>query len=590
MFTPPFIVIDDSRAGGTSLTFTNPRAIITARTLDEVGPALKAIDAATRQDGLHAAGFLAYEAGYAFEAKLRALPVGPMATPLVWFGLFEAPAPLAHAEIESWDTEESGTVENFTLDRNEAAFSDEIAAIHRFLESGDCYQINHTMRGSFTLKGSPRGLYARLRPGQRVAHGALIETGDFSVLSWSPELFLERTGTKLTTRPMKGTASRGLTLATDDEAAAALQADEKCRAENLMIVDLLRNDLGRIARPGSVRVDSLFDVERYLRFNTLTSTIHGTIDPERGLAQILPALFPCGSVTGAPKIHAMELIADLEGRPRGVYTGSIGHVAPGGDFSFNVAIRTAVIDADGHGVLGVGAGIVADSDARAEYRESALKARFLTDPVPDFELFETTRFDPGKGMMLGARHLDRLAQSAAYFGFPFDRAAIENALAAITSDAPLRVRFALRHDGKLTIQSRPLVSQDQPASGQIGWADQVMSSTDPFLFHKTSHRGLYNAALEDAKDRDLLDLIFTNERGEVTEGARTSLFVDRGTGLETPALACGLLPGTLRADLIAQGRAREAVLTRADVETAPAVFIGNSVMGLVRVSCANSGT
>jgi len=576
---PPFILIEDSRAGGHALGFSNPAAIIAARSLDEVRPALAALDHATRTQGLHAAGFIAYEAGFAFEPRLSHLPVGD--GPLLWFGLFEAPVPLTETDMAGWG---EGAVAGFTLDRGPDAFSTEIAAIHDYLRAGDVYQINHTLRGHFGWTGSPRGLYAAIRPGQRVGHGALIETGDFSVLSWSPELFLERRGISLTTRPMKGTAARGRTLAEDAQAAAALFEDEKCRAENLMIVDLLRNDLGRIADPGSVRVDQLFGVEQYLRFNTLTSTIRATIAPDLGVSEIMPALFPCGSVTGAPKIRAMELIADLEARPRGVYTGAIGHIRPGGDFSFNVAIRTATLTPDGKGVLGVGAGIVADSDAQAEYQETKLKARFLTAPVPDFELFETTLYDPGHGFMLLDRHLDRLENSARYFNFAFDRQAVHGLLQPLAGDEALRVRFALRYDGSLDLVTRPLCDEDRPSSGQIGWATDPVSSTDPFVFHKTSHRSIYNQAMADAKATGLLDLIFINEKGEVTEGARTNMFVQDGKALLTPALDCGLLPGTMRAELLKTGQAREAVLSKHDVETASQLMIGNSVMGLVPVT------
>ena len=580
MHPSPFIVIEDSRANGEALGFARPEQIITATTLDEVRPALAALDRATRQDGLHAAGFIAYEAGYAFEDRLAHLPIGPTPTPLLWFGLFAEPHPVDETGIAGWAEE---GLESFELDRTAHQFAPEIAAIHGYLQSGDVYQINHTMRGHFKTERSARALYAAMRPGQRVGHGALIETADFSVLSWSPELFLERAGHRLTTRPMKGTAPRGRTPAEDDAAAQALQNDEKCRAENLMIVDLLRNDLGRIARPGSVHVDSLFAVERYLSFNTLTSTIHADIDPALGLCEVMPALFPCGSVTGAPKIRAMELIADLEGRPRGVYTGAIGHIRPGGDFSFNVAIRTAVIEPDGSGTLGIGAGIVADSDADAEYRESALKARFLTNPVPQFELFETTIFEPGQGPVLLDPHIERLELSARYFGFPFDRRALLDMLSAVEGEVPLRLRFALGYDGAFHLQTRPLTPQDQPKTGLIGWAQTPVSSSDPFLFHKTSHRAAYNQAMADAQAAGLLDLIFVNERGEVTEGARTTLLVHDGSALLTPALTCGLLAGTVRAQMLERGLAREAVLSRSDIETAPGLFVCNSVMGLVPV-------
>ena len=363
---------------------------------------------------------------------------------------------------------------------------------------------------------------------------------------------------------------------------AALAADEKNRAENLMIVDLLRNDLGRIAQTGSVHVTDLFTVETYPSLHTMTSGIQARKRPDVGIIAVLENLFPCGSITGAPKLRAMEIIHDLEAGPRGLYTGSIGYIAPNGNFAFNVAIRTAVIDSDGRGEIGIGGGIVADSVARDEYEEALLKLTFLSDPAPPVTLIETFKWTPEEGFALLDRHLDRLIASAAYFNLTVAR---EDALTYLTGHAldwtePMRVRLTLSADG-LDLSAVPL--PPTPAKFRFAIAAEVLDSTSVWLAHKTTNRAFYDAPRQHAHDAFGLDeLVFTNENGALTEGSFTTLFVERDGRLLTPPLCAGLLPGTLRAELLATGKAEERVLGLADLRNADAIWLGNSVRGLVR--------
>jgi para-aminobenzoate synthetase/4-amino-4-deoxychorismate lyase len=366
----------DSGASG-ALLFTHPREALAARTAEEVGPLLDALDR-VRAEGRWAAGFLAYEAGYALEPALFTPPVPGL---LGWFGVYDAPRRMDASEVDAALPDAPIHVENAALGMDEAGYTERIGRIRHHIREGDVYQINLTLPLRFRLRGEPAALYAALRRRQRVSYGAYLALDGARILSRSPELFVRLDGGRLTARPMKGTTPRGATGAEDDALAAALAADPKNRAENLMIVDLLRNDLARVAAPGSVAVPALFETERYATLTQMTSTVTARLRPGLGVADVLRALFPCGSVTGAPKLRAMQLIRELEETPRGVYCGAIGYVGPEGA-AFSVPIRTAVLRRDGGawaGTLGIGSGVVWDSEAAAEYAECRLKARFLLD-------------------------------------------------------------------------------------------------------------------------------------------------------------------------------------------------------------------
>ena len=582
MIAPGTILLHDNLdPKGTSLLFAGPREILVAHDAASARLALARLEAAGRE-GLWAAGYLSYELGLLFEERLSACLPSHSARPLLWLGLYAAPSRLDADAVAALLGDAEGHIRDLRPQWDERRYEQAFAQVRDWIAAGDAYQVNLTFKARFRLEGSALGLYRHLAARQKSAHGAFIHAGDHMVLSRSPELFVEGRGDRLRARPMKGTLPRGRSLAEDEAGRAALAGDAKNRAENLMIVDLLRNDLGRIATLGSVEVTDLFTVETYRTLHTMTSGISARKRPGIGIVEVLENLFPCGSITGAPKVRAMEIIQAVEDGPRGLYTGAIGYVAPNGDFRFNVAIRTALIDRDGQGEIGIGGGIVADSTAPAEYREALLKMAFLADPAPPITLIETLKWTPGEGYVLLARHLDRLLASAAYFDLPATRSGISDRLAAAARawTGPMRVRLTLDEKDS-AIAAVPL--PPDPDIFRFVLAPERLESTSLWLAHKTTNRAFYDGPRQRAQARLAVDeVLFLNERSELTEGSITNIFLQRGGRLLTPALASGLLPGTLRAELIAAGRAEEAILTLADLAGAEAIFLGNSVRGLIR--------
>ncbi|KRA47837.1 aminodeoxychorismate synthase component I [Devosia sp. Root635] len=582
MFAPGTVLLHDTLTpAGDSLLFTAPRDILVAHDAEGVHAALHQLETAT-EAGLHAAGFLAYELGFVFEERLAKFLPPPGPTPLLWLGLYDAPERLSAAEVASRlaAMAGAGTALDIVPRMDETSYGAAFDTVKALIAAGDTYQVNLTFKSGFRLEGDPAGLYRDLVAKQPVAYGALINTGTQWILSRSPELFVSSREGTLAARPMKGTLKRGRTIAEDAVGRAALAGDEKNRAENLMIVDLLRNDLGRIAEIGSVKVTDLFTVETYSTLHTMTSGITARRRPGVTTADVLANLFPCGSITGAPKLRAMEIIHAVEAGPRGVYTGSIGHFAPNGDLTLNVAIRTAVIDNAGHGEIGIGGGIVADSVASDEYREALLKMAFFTAPAQQITLIETLLWDE-KGYTLLDRHLDRLAASAAYFALPFDRPAILALLQSQAFPEPrMRVRLTLDASGP-ALTAVPL--PPNPALFRFAIAPEKLDSQSLWLMHKTTTRAFYDEPRQRAHARQGVDeVLFLNERDELTEGSITNLFIQRDGTLHTPPLSSGLLPGTLRAELLATGKAAEQVLTLDDLESAEAIWLGNSVRGLIR--------
>ena len=458
-----------------------------------------------------------------------------------------------------------------------------VSRVRSWIAQGDCYQINLTFPLQFRHFGHPLALYAALRRRQPVRYGAYVSVPGGPLLSLSPELFFERTGKRVVTRPMKGTAPRGSNPEEDVRNRAALLSSAKERAENIMIVDLLRNDLGRLAEPGKVHVEALCEGEAYPTVWQVVSTISADL-PKACLFDIFRALFPCGSITGAPKIRAMQCIAELESAPRGLYTGALGWVAPGGDCRFNVAIRTLELGYDGYGRLGIGGGIVIDADPAHEYAECLWKARFLTGFDPGFELVETLRLESGEYPLL-AGHLRRLGSSAKDLGFACNVEVIRNGLlahAAENAAAVHRVRLTLTHAGAWEIASAAFSDDSSPKRALV--AADVLDAHDYLLRHKTTARSRYDRVLASLTAcPDVFDAIFLNTRGEVCEGARSNVFVERAGTLLTPPLASGLLPGVLRQHLLESGRAVEQVLTLADLAGRP-FYLGNALRGLVPVT------
>jgi para-aminobenzoate synthetase / 4-amino-4-deoxychorismate lyase len=530
------------------------------------------------------------------------------------FLLFERCEKLSREAADAWLAAQEGSeapapagVAGVTIGVDRERFERDIAAVQDALRAGDSYQINYTYRLGFEVFGSPLALYRRLRERQRVRYGALIALPDDRwVLSCSPELFVEKHGQTLRAKPMKGTAARSADAAQDAAAAHFLANDPKNRAENVMIVDLLRNDLSRVAQTGSVRVPALFSVEPYASVWQMTSTVESTVREGTTFADVMRALFPCGSITGAPKHRTMELIEALEHAPRGLYTGTIGWLdapangEPCGDFCLSVVIRTLTLEAPRHdagagatrrGAMGVGAGIVLDSVAADEYEECRLKARFLTDADPGIECFETMYATRAEGVRHLERHLARIAASAAWFGFACDVAALrtrihETCAAFAEESAPHRVRLALGKNGAAALTSAPLAPLAHDTVGLLLACDHgfaPVASADALLLRKTTRRAEFDRAWREAEAQGAFDMLFFNERGELTEGGRSNVFVKRDGQWWTPPLASGVLPGVMRGVLLddAAFDAKERVLTRDDVLNAEALLLTNALRGAV---------
>lgn len=558
---------------GRSFVFTGLIKVLRADSLADVVPAFAELEAAVAA-GYHAAGFVAYEAAAAFNPDL---PVGnPPAVPLLWFALFSD----RREEVSTADfTPTRLTLAPRTTTPDAAGYAAAVAAIHAAIARGETYQVNYTLRQHFPAPEDGDALFSALCQTQQAPFCAHLETGELAILSASPELFFARQGEKIVMRPMKGTARRAPESSADRAVRATLAASPKERAENLMIVDLVRNDLSRLAVTGSVQVESLFDVETYPTVHQLTSTVSAQLAPSITLLQIFAALFPCGSVTGAPKRRTMEIIRALEVAPRGIYCGAIGFVSPE-ESVFSVAIRTVVIDqVSREAELGIGSGITWDSSCAAEYAESFAKSRFLdADPTP-FALIESLRRQEKGGYLLLERHLNRLAASAEYFAFPCDPVILRAQLQQL--DAGLRgahkVRLLLAGDGAVTLSAEPLLPAKRCAPLKMIVSPQRVQRDDPFLFHKTTRRDLYQSEL--ARYPQVDEVLFSNEAGEVTEGSIHNLVLRQGGQLLTPALTCGLLAGTLRGELLEQGVLKEAVVKVKDLQAAEGLWLINSVRG-----------
>ncbi|MBX3565332.1 MAG: aminodeoxychorismate synthase component I [Sphingomonas sp.] len=566
--TPPFVLLDDARPGGAGARlYRDPVGVVRAEGPGDVKAAMAELRAA-RARGLHAAGYLTYDAGKSFEPRAEAM-TGK--APCLWFGLFDGyetvtPPDLLPDPAGAWA---GAPRPNIPRARYEAAF----ARVAELIAAGDIYQANLTFRATVPFAGSPLALYALLRDRAAAGYGGLIATGEQWLLSFSPELFFSLESGKLTARPMKGTAVREADPERDRAAAETLASDPKQRAENLMIVDLMRNDLARVARAGSVAVPQLFHVERYPTVHQMVSTVTATLADDLDATDALAALFPCGSITGAPKLRAMEIIAAVEEDARGVYTGSIGRLDANGDAMFNVAIRTLTLDED-CATVGLGSGVVADSNAAEEWAECLAKGAFVKSGEKPFDLIETMKFDPEAGMPLLERHLARMKASALIFGFEFDRHAARNELQAATFRlrTPAKVRLLLAPSGAVAIGIAPLPkAPERPVRAAI--IAREVAPDDFRLFHKTSRRSLYRRV------PDTFETLYIDAEGHLTEGSFTSLFVERDGVLVTPPLHRGLLPGVLRAELLESGRAVEGDLTPADLENG--FYIGNAVRGLV---------
>jgi para-aminobenzoate synthetase/4-amino-4-deoxychorismate lyase len=620
--------------------FHDPVRVLRADTRAEVAGVLSAADDALA-DGCYVAGMLTYEAGLA----MADMPAHDLDGPLAWLGVYRdvQSVPRAHVETAFQSVPSRPSVRNARFDVSRDTYRDAIREIKSRIRNGDVYQINYTGPVRFALDaGDALPLYAQMRRRQPVPYGAWLQLGDRRILCASPELFVRRDGDRLVTRPMKGTIRRGMTLAEDRRLRDALAADPKSRAENLMIVDLLRNDLSICCRPGSVTVPSLFSTETYDTLTQMTSTVEGRLRPDIAFSDIMAALFPCGSVTGAPKRRAMQRIHELETGPRGVYCGAIGYAAPDDTACFNVAIRTVTLThpdrgapdgarsdsarsdsvhsdrarSDGvcseggrsengarnnknqrsetdasqgaelKGVMGTGSGVVWDSDPDAEYDECRLKARFLTAP-PEvderaFRLIETMKARDGD-IPLWDRHRRRVLQSAAYFGWAVDPDRVDEAVrqaSEASGDGEHVVRMTLGPDGEPEVEVKPMPPDMENWSLAI--VTEPARPDDPFFYHKTTRRGAYTRALDEAKRAGCDEGVLVTPGGAVTEGARSNLIVDLGDRWVTPPVSDGLLGGVYRGHLLASKPSlREERVTVEDLRAAAAIYCCNAVRGLI---------
>lgn len=552
------------------LAYSQPVDIVQSRDISGVLPALEKVEKAV-DAGLYAAGYIAYEAAPAFDAALSVNEPGNM--PLIWFGLYEE----VHEVQTIPDCEDSYSAGEWKPNVSEEEYMDALKRIKAYIKAGDTYQVNYTIRLRTRFYGYPYGCFADLCKAQNGRNCAYLDTGDHVVCSASPELFLAVKGQSLKSCPMKGTAPRGLTWIEDMIAARKLHDSEKDRAENIMIVDMIRNDLGRIAEPGSVHVTGKFDIERYPTVLQMTSTVRAR--SSRPIAEILKAMFPCSSITGAPKVRTMEIIRELEPEPRGVYTGAIGCLSPGRKALFNVAIRTVILDTrSGLAEYGVGGGIVWDSIGDSEYSECLQKAKVLTAKTPDFCLLETMLWTSEDGYFILHEHLERLLHSAIYFGIDISGNQLTKRLmkfgAGLKGDR-CRIRLLVDREGNITLASEELAGEDDDRIYRLRIASNPIDMTDRFLHHKTTNRAVYEDAKKHCHDCD--DVVLFNERGEVTETTIANIVAVIGGRKITPLAGCGLLRGTMRSYLLKKGAVEEGILTLVDLKHADELFLINSV-------------
>lgn len=559
-----------------SMYFQNPIKIIEAHTIEEVLTALENIQKEVNA-GFYAAGYLSYEAAPAFDSAYQVAEGNKM--PLLWFGIFE--------KFENQHVTEALT--DFTLTDWQSkttykTYKESIQTIKQQIEEGNTYQVNYTLRLNSSFIGDEFSFYRQLAKAQSSNYSAYLHTGRYKILSASPELFFDWRKDTLTTRPMKGTVKRGNSIEQDLEQKQWLQDSEKNRAENLMIVDLLRNDLGQIAEAGSVFVDRLFEIEQYPTVWQMTSTISAKTKPEITIIDLFKALFPCGSITGAPKISTMKIISELEGTPREVYCGAIGYISPNHEATFNVPIRTVVIDSqEGTAQYGVGGGITWDSSFTEEYDEAFLKAALLTTETPDFELLESLKLENGQYVLL-ENHLKRLSNSAKYFGISLSIPTIEVALKQFANrheTSSKKVRLLVSNTGKFTIEAEDLLPYPDKICN-VALAKKSVSSNDLFLYHKTTNRTIYQIHKDQCPT--YFDVLLWNEREEITEFTNGNVVLKIAEELVTPVLYSGLLAGTFREELIQNGTVNERVVHITELKSANEIWFINSVRGWVKVN------
>jgi para-aminobenzoate synthetase/4-amino-4-deoxychorismate lyase len=551
------------------LRFQQPERILTTSDISQVESLLAAVEHEVNSNQRYAAGFVTYEAAPAFDPSFPVQTDGSF--PLVWFGIYRSPdkvdfpeQPPGKAAAITWHP--SVTDEEYRSS---------IAKVKQYIYNGDTYQVNYTFRLQSFFSGDPWDLFCNMIHAQGNGLGAYINTDNWCICSASHELFFRLDGQNLITRPMKGTVPRGLQNKDDRCKAAWLKASDKNRAENLMIVDMVRNDLGRVAETGSVVATSMFDIEKYPTLWQMTSTVCGLTG--KSFVRIMQALFPCASITGAPKKRTMEIIRELESTPRKLYTGTIGYLAPGRQAQFSVAIRTVLFNKQNSEVeYGTGGGIVWDSDSADELQECLTKARIVTHGLPAFALLETVLWTPGEGCLLLDEHLQRLQDSADYFSRKLDTDAIRRQISGMVNSLPhqpCKIRVLADKQGNVQLEARPCPELRLPY--RITLAARPVNSDNAFLYHKTTHRTLYESAMNGMTGYD--DVLLWNENNQVTESCIANVVVELGNELYTPPVSCGLLPGVYRNELLRTGKIRERIIGIDELRNCTRIFLINSV-------------
>ncbi|NML65169.1 aminodeoxychorismate synthase component I [Hymenobacter sp. RP-2-7] len=583
--------MDNNREGGEQLSylFFELSRFYTATSPSEMEAQLAAIEACV-QAGDYAVGYFSYELSYVLHPRLRERLPAERTVPLFCVGIYRQRLvvrdKVLEAALASFVQHDDAYILNCQLNMPKAQYLERLRRVQEHLYQGDTYQVNYTLKYKFTHGGSPLKLYAELRQRQRVAYGAFLDFPGLTVLSRSPELFVQKTGEDLCTKPMKGTSERGKTPELDARNAAFLLQDEKSRAEHVMIVDLLRNDFSRLSQRGTVKTTGLFEVQTYETVHQMVSTVTARVAKNLSLISLLRGVFPSGSITGAPKVRTMELIRDLETEPRGVYTGALGYVGPDGSLGLNVPIRTLALWPDGQGEMGVGSGIVSDSDPEAEYAECRLKGQFFTRGFTEFSLLESLLFDNGYGQL--AKHLVRLGKSAATLGFSVDLPQLQRDLLrqAAALSAPTKVRVVLAKSGHYTIESLVLDSLGNEEKKVMVAPQPIRPAQHVLPQHKTSRRAFYQAMYATYRRHGYYDVLFVNEQGEITEGTFNNVFIRVGAAWYTPPVACGVLPGIQRQCLLESSdiEATEKVLSVEDLHQADAIYLTNAVRGVVQVT------
>jgi len=576
-----------------SYIFTEPIKIIQTHDIRKIKSCFTQIELAKKK-GHYTSGFISYEAGLIKNKNLQCLP--PSKMPLIWMGVFKDPIIfnhkknkfINHSHISLLKNQEffnqKYKLSNLKIDISSKDYVRNIKKIKQFIESGETYQVNYTTKYKFDFKGSTIALYKQLRNNQNISYGALIRIPELEIVSLSPELFFRQDKNQLMVKPMKGTAIRGVNIKEDIKNRTVLAKDIKNQAENLMIVDLLRNDLGKVSKISSVKVKKLFEVETYKTLLQMTSTITSELKPKTPLFKIFKSLFPCGSITGAPKIKTMEIINKLENKPRGIYTGAIGFFAPNNKAIFNVAIRTITLK-NNKGEMGIGSGITYDSDPIAEYKECKLKAKFLT--MPDFKLIETMLWDNKQKLPLLENHMRRLRQSAKFFNFSLNKKIIledlNNLTKTLNPKHHYKIRLLLSANSDITLDSSVLLKSKLIPNQKIALSKKKTQSSNIFLYHKTTNRILYNYEYMKYSKLGFFDVIFCNEKNQITEGSISNIFIKKNGIYYTPPIKCGMLPGIFRQNFIQKNKVKEKILFLADLKTAETIYCTNAIRGMIKV-------